>query len=170
MRRYLLVVALIAALVSGIATVPSARAAAPSIFTIPIDESFSFDDCGFTIEGRTTGFIREHVFFDEEGNVVRVIDNFALKISYTNPETDETLTIPIAGPDIITLNADGSATVASIGIITRIVVPGEGLVAAQVGTIVLFFSDPEDVDPDVIFVAGPHEGDIFAALCDALAP
>jgi hypothetical protein len=34
---------------------------------------------------------------------------------------------------------------------------------------VFFFSDPEDEEPDVVFVAGPH-GDILAALCEALAP
>jgi len=151
-------------------SVSSAGAVAPDNFTVEVDESFSFDDCGFTIEGRTTGFVKVHVFFDKAGNSVGVINNFALKVTYTNPETGETLTTPVVGPDIITFQDDGSETVASIGIIARIVVPGEGLVAAQIGKIVFFFTDPEDEEPDVIFVAGPHDGNILAALCEALAP
>jgi hypothetical protein len=151
-------------------SVSPAGAVAPDNFTVEVDESFSFDDCGFTIEGRTTGFIRGHVFFDKDGNSVGVINNFALKVTYTNPETGETLTTPVVGPDIITFHDDGSVTIASIGIIASIVVPGEGLVAAQIGNIVFFFTDPEDEEPDVTFVAGPHEGDILAALCEALAP
>ena len=161
---------LISTAFSAALLVSSAGAVAPDNFTVEVDESFSFDDCGFTIEGRTTGFVKVHVFFDKAGNSVGVINNFALKVTYTNPETGETLTTPVVGPDIITFQDDGSETVASIGIIARIVVPGEGLVAAQIGKIVFFFTDPEDEEPDVIFVAGPHDGNILAALCEALAP
>jgi hypothetical protein len=172
MRRSFLFVTLtsIAVLVGVMTTVSPARAAAPENFTVEVDDSFSFDDCGFTIEGRITGFLRVHTFFDQEGNVVMAINNFSLKITYTNPETGETLTYPIVGPDIVTLHEDGSATIASIGIITRVGVPGGGLVAAQIGNIVFFFTDPADEEPDVIFLAGPHGGDELAAVCEALAP
>jgi hypothetical protein len=34
---------------------------------------------------------------------------------------------------------------------------------------VLFFTDPGDEEPDVLFEAGPQD-DLDAALCEALAP
>ena len=154
-------------LVQGNASLSAAGSTGPDNFTVQVDDSMSFNDCGFTIESHVKGFIRVHDFLDEEGNLVREIANFNLKVTYTNPETGETLSSRSVGPDILTVNEDGSATVASIGIIARIVVPGEGLLVAQVGKIVFFFTDPEDEEPDVIFVAGPHE-DLLAALCEAL--
>ena len=153
----------------GAAVAVSPAAAGPLHFTFPIDETFSVDGCGFPVEGRTTGFIREHVFFDAEGNAVRVIDTFSLKITYTNLETGETLGTVAAGPDLITIHADNSATIASIGIVSKLVVEGQGVVAASIGRVVFFFTDPDDLDPDVLFVAGLHGGDFLSALCEALA-
>ena len=48
--------------------------------------------------------------------------------------------------------------------------PGQGLLAVQVGTIHLFFTGPDDQDPDVTFEAGRHDedADVTAALCQAL--
>jgi hypothetical protein len=57
----------------------------------------------------------------------------------------------------------------SIGLIGRITVPGQGLVTADVGRIVLFFTGPEDEEADIVFEAGQHEG-LFPALCDVLEP
>ncbi len=155
-------------LVHGTAAASPAGAEGLDNFTFPVDELFSLDCGSFTIEGHVEGFIRVHRFFDKEGNFVRRISNFALKVTYTNPETGETLTTPSVGPDIFTLHEDGSRTIASIGIIERVVVPGEGLVAAQIGKIVFFFTGSGDLEPEVIFEAGQHEGDILAALCEAL--
>jgi hypothetical protein len=69
------------------------------------------------------------------------------------------------GIDHITINQDGSATVAVVGIVARIVVPGEGLVFAHLGRIVFDLNTGE-----AIFEAGPHDDllDLFPALCSAL--
>ena len=101
---------------------------------------------------------------------MREIANFNLKTTYTNPATGDALTSISAGPDKLNVNEDGSATIASIGIIARIVAPGQGLLAVQVGTIHLFFTGPGDEDPEVTFEAGPHDedADVTAALCHAL--
>jgi hypothetical protein len=169
MRRHL-VWAVVAIVGLGSSIGSPARAAGPDFFVVPVDDSFSLDDCGFTIEGRTTGSIRVHDFFDEQGNFVREIANFNLKTTYTNPATGDKLTSISAGPDKLTVNDDGSATLASIGIVARIVAPGQGLLAVQVGTIHLFFTGPDDQDPDVTFEAGRHDedADVTAALCQAL--
>jgi hypothetical protein len=169
MRRHLVwAVVAIVGLGPGIGS--PARAAGPDFFLVPVDDSFSLDDCGFTIEGRTTGSIKVHDFLDEQGNLVREIANFNLKTTYTNPATGDTLTSISAGPDKLTVNEDNSATLASIGIVARIVAPGQGLLAVQVGTIHLFFTDPGDEDPEVTFEAGRHDedADVTAALCQAL--
>jgi hypothetical protein len=81
---------------------------------------------------------------------------------------DETVATPDVGVDKVTIAADGSATVAVIGLIARIVVPGEGLVGAETGRLVLVFEGPGDEEPDVLFKAG-HD-DVAAAICAALAP
>ena len=169
MRRYL-VSAVVAIVGLGPGIGSSARAAGPDFIVVSVDDSFLLDDCGFTIEGRTTGSIRIHDFFDTQGNFVREIANFNLKTTYTNPATGDTLTSISAGPDKLTVNEDGSATIASIGIIARIVAPGKGLLAVQVGTIHLFFTGPDDEEPDVTFEAGPHDedADVTEALCQAL--
>ena len=43
-------------------------------------------------------------------------------------------------------------------------------VAADVGRVVFFFSDPDDEEPDVVFQAGQFNDGPFPQLCDVLAP
>ena len=43
------------------------------------------------------------------------------------------------------------------------------MIAHVSGKIVLFFTGPDDQEPDVLFEAGPKD-DLDAALCAALAP
>jgi len=44
------------------------------------------------------------------------------------------------------------------------------LLAVQTGKLVLFFTDPSDDEPDVLFEAGPHDDDtaVNAAICQAI--
>ena len=70
-----------------------------------------------------------------------------------------------------TLDPDtGSATVTLTGLSGHLIVPGQGVVAQDSGRIVLFFEDPEDQEPDVLFESGRLDGGPFPALCDILAP
>jgi hypothetical protein len=167
-RHFVWAVVAIVALGPGIGS--SARAAGPDVFTVPVDETSSFDACDFPVDVRTTGAIKVHDFFDQQDNLVREIANFNLKFTYTSRLTGDTVTSISAGPDKLTVNGDNSATVASIGILGRIVVPGQGLLAVQVGTIHLFFTDPGDDNPEVTFEAGRHDeaAAVDAAVCQAL--
>jgi len=69
----------------------------------------------------------------------------------------------------VSINPDGSATVRQMGLISRYRVPGQGLIAHESGITILFFTGPDDQEPDVLFEAGPKD-DLDAALCQALAP
>ena len=104
---------------------PGVRAAGPAVFTVPVDETSSMEACDFPVENHTTGAIRIHDFFDEQGNLVREIANYNLKITYTNSLTGESVTSRSAGPDILQVNPDNSANLLSIGLLARIVVPGQ---------------------------------------------
>ena len=136
---------------------PGVRAAGPDVFSVPVDDTSSFEACDFPVENHTTGAIRIDDFFDEQGNLVREVANYNLKITYTNSLTGESVTSRSAGPDILQVNPDNSANLMSIGLLARIVLPGQGLLAVQTGRLVLFFTDPGDQEPDVLFGAGPHD-------------
>jgi hypothetical protein len=144
-----------------------ASAVKPDIFKIPVNFSETFSDCGFDVVHTVVGFVTIHDFFDEIGNLTFEIATFSFTETFSNPANDTSIRTRDVGPDITTVSQDGSFTVATIGLITNIVVPGEGKLAGISGTIVSSF-DAEGNFIDVIFVAGPHD-DLLPAICDALA-
>lgn len=146
--------------------ITSARAAKPEMITIPVDETNVFGECdGFAVIEHVEGTVKISTHVDQEGNLVMELVRFSLRHTYSNSETGESLSTPDAGIDKVTVNDDGSGTVAVIGIVGRIVVPGEGLVFAHLGRIVF------DLDTgEVLFEAGPHEdfANLLPTLCAAL--
>ena len=155
----LLVVALLAA--------APVEAAQPFILKVPVDFSDTFGDCGFTIVHHVEGFFTIHVFFDKNGDPRTEIDTFALKESFTNPANGMSFSTPDVGPDIITFHKDGSMTVATIGLVSHVVLKGQGETAARVGKIVATF-DAEGNLIGIAFEAGKHD-DLLPAICAALA-
>ena len=95
-RHFVWTVVAIVALGPGIGS--SARATGPRVFTVPVDEASSFDACDFPVDLRTTGAIKVHQFFDDQGNLAREIANYNLKFTYINVATGDTLTSISAGP------------------------------------------------------------------------
>ena len=120
------------------------------------------------------GTIKESGFVDEAGNFVATQARIRLKESFIGP-TGATLTYPNVGIDKIAYNADGTHTVTATGILgLRVVVPGEGLVIADVGRIVSTLTfDPETgevVQEETDFEAGQRpedfdEAEALAAIC-----
>ena len=147
--------------------VTSVLAAKPDSFTIPVDDMLVLGDCGgFELIEHIEGTVKVSIHFDQDGNFAMELARFGLHHTYTNSVTGESLRSPDAGIDKITVNEDGSGTVAVIGIVGRIVVPGEGLVFAHLGRIVF------DLDTgEVLFEAGRHDdfGELFPLLCTALS-
>lgn len=150
----------------------ASAAGKPEATRIEVDDTVPGSiDCGsYHLDEHVFGHVILRTFF-KNGELVMELNNFALKHTISNPTTGEALTTPDVGADHFKIARDGSATMAVIGIVARVVVPGQGIVAGEVGKVTFFFTDPADTEPDVSF-AGIHDGfdAIDAALCAALAP
>jgi hypothetical protein len=157
-RRFLLVPF---TLLVSLTLFTSAFAAKPEMFTIAVDDTFVLGDCnGFSVIEHVEGTVKVSTHFDKDGNFTMEIVRFGLRHTYTNSETGASLSSPDVGIDKV-----GSGEVNVIGIVSRIVVPGEGLVFAHLGKIVF-----EAETGEVLFVAGPHDdlADLLPALCSGL--
>ena len=143
-----------------------ALAAKPEMITIPVDDTFVFGECaGFLVIEHVEGAIKASFHTDQDGNPVMEIVRFRLRHTFSNSETGASLTSQDVGIDQLTINQDGSGTVAVIGIVARIVVPGEGLVFAHLGRIVFDLETGE-----LLFEAGRHDdfANLLPVLCSAL--
>ena len=143
------------------------EAATPMILKLPTDFTETFSDCGFTIVHHVEGSITIHVFFDKNGDPAFEIDNFALKESFTNPANGMSISTPNVGAGIITFHKDGSFTLADIGLLSHIVLKGQGEIAAKVGRIVVTFDADGNVT-GIAFEAGKHDA-LLPAICTVLA-
>ena len=143
------------------------QAAKPLILKVPVDFTDTFSDCGFTIVHHVEGSFTVHVFFDKNGDPATEIDTYALKESFTNPANGMSFSTPNVGPDIITFHKDGSVTVASIGLLSHVVLKGQGEIVARVGKIVFTFNAGGNFT-GIAFEAGKHD-ELLPAICAVLA-
>lgn len=149
-----------------LATGPTAMAGKPEIEMV---DSVNTIDCGgFVLEDHVFGTIRHRITENEDGST-REVHTVRLRHIVTNPQTGESLESNDVGVDKVSIQPDGSATVMVIGLIGNVRIPGQGVIAHESGRLVLFFTEPTDLEPDVLFEAGPKD-DLEAALCGALAP
>ncbi len=158
MRRILalLTVALVTSMVAAGA---SAHAAAPQHLWVPIDETFTFDDCGFLVEEHDAITLHFISWFDSAGvrqRQVLVAPN--AKITYTNPATGASVTT--ANPFVVrkALNADGSETIAFSGLVFTMGRPGARYVDSG-REVIVFGGDAIETISSV----GPSD-DLCAAL------
>ena len=163
---------LAAAAALALASVASAQGK-PVITTEVVDETeIGLIDCGtVALDHHVAGAIKIRSTFDENGELTRELSTFRLNHTFTNPLTGASLTSPDVGTDRLIVHEDGGATLMIIGLVFRVVVPGQGLVAGQIGQVRLFFESPEDMEPDVLLETGHQDSDeaLDAALCAALA-
>jgi hypothetical protein len=164
-KRFILMLVLVVA-VAMLAAAP-AEAAKPFILKVPVDFTDTFDDCGFTIVHHFQGSFTIHGFLDKNGNPKTEIDTFAFTESFTNPDNGMSFSTQNVGPDIISFKQDGSFTVATIGLVSHVVLKGQGEIAASVGKIVTTF-DASGNFTGIAFEAGKHD-ELLPAICAALA-
>jgi hypothetical protein len=149
-----------------------AHAAQPVVQTILVNTTFVNKvlsaACGFQITHRLEGTIRVTHRFDAAGNLAVEVDQFHLHGSFS--AHGKTVEFVVAERDNVSINRDGSATVYITGLTGRLTVPGQGLVTADVGRLVLFFDSPTDENPDVLFEAGQHDNGPAPELCTILSP
>ena len=127
----------------------------------PVTQTFEFSDtlegfvesCGLNLRWDINGTVERTLFFDQDGNVVRILDKVREDNTITNVDTGESLR---EGPDsfiqIITFNDDGSVTLEINGL-SVLVNRGENSVV-DAGRIVLFFGP---TGPTVLGISGRHD-------------
>jgi hypothetical protein len=114
------------------------------------------------------GTIRLTLFLDKNGELVRDLISAHLHGSFTNVANGVSVSFVVAEQSSFKPDPDGSAILVFNGLTGKVTLPGQGVVVADVGRLILFFEDENDVDPDVIFEAGRHDGAPFPGLCSAL--
>jgi hypothetical protein len=174
MRRLVLLIAVLAALT--LALPGPAFAAKPEVINVDdefIDE-FLTEECGFTVTHTVIGTIRVSELKDGS-----FLSRFSLKHTLIGP--GGTLSFPDVGIDkLLTVEDDGVTrveTVMATGVLgIRIVVPGEGVVAANTGREIRVFTFDAVTGAFLSFELAvdsgldrPLEGDALAVVCAALA-
>ena len=162
--RRLLLIVLITLLNLSLFT--SAFAAKPEFITFQVDDTFVTGECdGFSIIEHVEGRIKVSAHFDKDGNFAMQVVRVHLRHTLSNSETGVSLTTPDVGIDKVTVHKDGSTTVAIIGVVARIVIPGQGLVFARIGRVVI-----DDNTGEAIFEAGQQDdfANLIPVLCSAL--
>jgi hypothetical protein len=159
MRRIIGLVA-VAIVTSLGAAVASADAAAPVRELVAIDDTFTFDGCGFTVEEHDVATLQFISWYDASGTRLRqIVTAPGARITWTNAATGASVTT--VNPYVVHKhdNPDGSATIAFTGLV--FVIPGGGKAYVESGRELIVFS-PAGVD--VLSSSGPS-----ADLCEALA-
>jgi hypothetical protein len=167
--RWLLVPAVVG--LAALSLAASASATPPEMFHFSDSGSDPhFIQCdGFEIGLETTGTFDVTVFFDEAGEVVKVLTQTRATDIFTNSVTGKTLTNRGVFQEIFTrIDDTDDFTHVLVGFRFMGTSPGEGLILQDVGRIV--YSPNEE---EILFLAGQHkvsEGvDFEAVLCAALA-
>jgi hypothetical protein len=164
MRRMLSVSMLfLAGVLASVAGAPAAAAVPPERFTEEFEDQFTdSESCDFPIDLSFSGSIDFTLFFDGEGNVVRVQGIGSDVGTATNPANGKTAT----GVDHwLEVESAESGEFAVLGLFFHLNFPGAGIVLIDAGNVTF------DAEGNPIHLAGPHqvfEGD-FSELCEALA-
>lgn len=147
----------------ALTTAGPAAAAGPTSEWVTLDDTFTWDDCGFPVVQHDTGRLHFLVWTDETGQTVR---RWVLapdsKSSYTNPVTGDSVTS--GDPFVVHRynNSDGTITVGISGL--RFHLRGGGTVYVDSGRDILLFTDSGRT---VLSSVGPS-ADLCAALSAAI--
>jgi hypothetical protein len=153
----------------ALAMTASARAAEPTTFVFPINNTWTDDLCGFPITHVETGTGRLTIFFDQDGNPTKAISTDMGRVTITASANGKTLVSNEPFAVIFDFEAN---TVAQVGLIAAFHVPGEGVILLAAGRLVVVPTGAPPTPADVIAIDGPHqpiEGDV-AAYCSYFAP
>jgi hypothetical protein len=173
MKRILVVVLVSLTGVFGVTTLGAAPSGKPLIFRVPIDDiDLTQYLCGFPVSIHTQGTAVIHVFPTDSWDDRVIITAPGTRLTFTNVTTGESIWTPSVNMIMQTPNDDGTGTKSLRGLLWRLVIPGRGLVAADVGKLdVLFTFDASGqiVSEEVVFSAGQQDGTFLQEMCAALA-
>jgi hypothetical protein len=142
-----------------------ALAAKPDFFTFQGVFVYEYECDGFNVIHNEDVWAKFSFHTDKNGNLVMIIGRFNIKHTFNNSVTGKSLFSPDVGIDKFVFHPDGSATQAVIGLITHVILPGEGQVFARHGIIIM------DLDTgETIFEAGQWDDwdNLIPTLCSAL--
>jgi hypothetical protein len=172
--RRIVAASCIAVALAGVFAIRLDARGKPFIVRDYIDSTFTTGYCGFPMQVHTTGSAVLHFFLDEASNPVRLLITAPdVKISFTNLDTGATVWTPSVNIVDYDIRNDGTVLKTLNGLFWRLVLPGEGLITADVGRLQLlqtFDSNGNVIDQQVTFSAGQQEGVFPQELCAALAP
>jgi len=124
--------------------------------------------CGFALVSHIEGTVRQTIFVDRNGDPERILETRAsFRITLINPASGASLTSVSSASGHVTLNPDGSETVAITGLQGHVKSPDGGFVAVDVGLLVVHF--PIGAPPVILRQAGQFAGGPFPTVCDLLA-
>lgn len=144
--------------------VSAAASAGPPVTTSGTEADDVFiADCGaFDLRDRFTFEWNGKRFFDDEGNLNRIVEHVGGSDTFYNSVTGKSVTGTInSGETVDFVNG----TVTQNGTIGRITVPGEGAFFFDVGKFILDFED------GLVFLAASHHAffeEDYARLCELL--
>jgi hypothetical protein len=147
-------------------------AAAPNIQDYDVDFTFPLPDvtavCGFAVRDHVQGTIREIISTQPSGAVViKDVQSHGYTETLYAPSTGGSLIGHLNGPQIVTLNPDGSATIKASGNFDLYVAHGQGVIAQAAGHFVITL--PVSGPPTMTF-NGLDAGSINSpAVCNALS-
>jgi hypothetical protein len=150
----------------ALAAAPTAASSAPVAHDRFHDQFTAVDSatCAFPITVHSEADLDDALFFDADGNLVRVLETVQhARITFSaNGKTLEALG---SGGIEIVFNPDGSTTASTFGIDLKLTLPGEGAVLLDTGRAAFLF----DPHIHVLFEAGPqvYDTDAFCAALSA---
>ncbi len=124
----------------ALAGASAAYAAAPTHEWVTLDETFTWDDCGFTVEESVVGTLHLISWFNESGARTRqLVLAPGFRVTWRNLETGES--VSSASPYVVHKqdNPDGSATIAFTGLVSAVTGGGRAYVSS--GRAVIRFSE-----------------------------
>src|SRR5919199_1999606 len=175
MMKFAIVRALIVPLLVLLVSAPAvAFAAEPTVQFQPLDQSYILPRlsarCGFLVLKQVTGTMRITTFYDQSGQVSKVLmTGPAGRITLTNLNTGTSYTSTSAGSEHIIYDNGQLVSDTTTGLYESINVPGAGQVFVEVGRLTV------DAQGNIVFETGEHDITDFnvtgtfdpAALCAA---
>lgn len=155
--------AVVLAVAVTLAISPAAAADTPVTTSGTVADDVFLADCGdFDLRDRFTFEWNGKMFFDDEGNLTRVVEHVGGSDTFYNSVTGTSVTGTINSGETLDF-VDG--TVTQSGTIGRITVPGEGAFFFDVGKYII------DFDEGLVFLAGRHHAffeEDYSRLCELL--
>jgi hypothetical protein len=139
----------------------------PRTDTLQINDTNTVDSlCSFSLIQHDQGALRTSVFFDQDGQVTRITQNWQdVESTLTNPANGRSLSYRMAGHSGFTFDTDGSMNIFTQGVRALITVPGSGAITGEAGNITITLGPGGTFD--VQRSGFLRDGD-FSTVCDYL--